>query len=97
MTGRGIFVVAAALVFGSVGLFLVAVFGPLFFPLSLTNSSEIDSGLIVLMLACCITFGAAAGAIAWKLTRRWAQSSRLQTIGLSNLRYRADEETSGRR
>ena len=54
-----------------VGLMLGAIFGPLIFPLSLTDSSAPENRALFLMLMCVLFFGAAGALLSWKMTARW--------------------------
>jgi hypothetical protein len=63
--------IIAAVVFAQVGFILAAIFGPLIFPLSLTDSSGPENRALFLMLMCVLFFGAAGALLSWKVTARW--------------------------
>jgi hypothetical protein len=50
---------------------IVAIFGPLLLPLSLSHSSSGEDAVPVLMLMFLLLFGTYAGCACWKLTARW--------------------------
>jgi ABC-type nickel/cobalt efflux system permease component RcnA len=64
--------VLVGFVFGAVGGFIVAVFGLLLFPLSLTDSSRAENATMFLFFAVFFLFGASGFWLCWKLTRRFA-------------------------
>ena len=64
--------VLVGFVFGAVGGFIVAVFGPLLFPLSMTDSSRAENATAFLFFAFFLLFGASGFWLCWKLTRRFA-------------------------
>ena len=59
-------------VLGGVGLMAVAIFGPLVYPLSLSDSESARSVNMTIgwMFAFLFGFGAAGFALCWKLTKR---------------------------
>jgi H+/Cl- antiporter ClcA len=69
--GRIFACMVAAGVFGYLGLIAVAIFGPLLFPLSLTDSSHAENSVVLLMLIVALLFGAAGVLLCWRLTSRW--------------------------
>jgi uncharacterized membrane protein YfcA len=64
--------VLCAFFFGCVGGFIVAVFGPLIFPASITGSSLGEDIVVFSMLAFFLAFGVGGYTICWKYTKRFA-------------------------
>ena len=63
-----------AAVFGWLGLLVVAIFGPLLFPLSLTDSSRAENMVLVLALMFFLLFGVIGIILCWRLTARWVRN-----------------------
>jgi hypothetical protein len=61
---------------GSVGGFIVAVFGPLLFPASITGSGPGENIVVFSMFAFFLAFGAAGFVICWKSTKRFADKEK---------------------
>jgi len=72
MTSRGrVFAcMFAAVAGGALSLGVVGIFGPLLFPLSLTDSSGPENKSFVLALICFLVFSAVSARLCWKLTER---------------------------
>ena len=65
-----------AFFFGCVGGFIVAVFGPLIFPASITGSSLGEDIVVFSMLGFFLAFGVGGFMICWKYTKRFADKDR---------------------
>jgi hypothetical protein len=68
--------VLCAVFFGCVGGFLVAVFGPLLFPASITGSSLGEDVVAFSMPAFFLAFGGCGFMICWKYTKRFTDEGR---------------------
>jgi hypothetical protein len=71
--------VLCAFFFGCVGGFIVAVFGPLLFPASITGSSLGEDIVVFSMLAFFLAFGVGGFMICWKYTKRFADKDRVSS------------------
>jgi hypothetical protein len=58
---------------GRVGLVVGAIFLPLVFPLSLTDSSHAENTVVGLMISIMVLFAVAGSVLCWKLTSRWVR------------------------
>jgi hypothetical protein len=56
-----------------IGLIVVAIFGPLRFPLSLTDSSRAENGVIALAVMLFLLFGTVGVTLCWKFTQRFSK------------------------
>jgi H+/Cl- antiporter ClcA len=63
----------AAAGFGFIGVIVVAIFGPLAFPLSLSDSSHAENAVLVLMLIAGLLFAVSGVVLCWKITSRWVR------------------------
>jgi hypothetical protein len=63
--------IITTVVFAQVGFMLGAIFGPVIFPLSLTDSSGPENSAAILMVICVLLFGAAGAKLSWKVSARW--------------------------
>lgn len=61
----------AAAICGYIGLLVVAIFGPLIFPLSLSDAERTENFVIGLAFVLAALFGAVGIVLCWKLTARW--------------------------
>lgn len=75
MTNLARFWSSAAVAFGAgaVGFMVVAVFGPLVYPASLTGDSSGESIVVFSSFLLFLLFGIAGFVLGWKLTKRFAE------------------------
>ena len=66
--------ILAAILLGNVGFIVGAIFGPLIFPLSLTDETGPENSTVILMLICALLSGAVGAALSWIITARYAKS-----------------------
>jgi len=74
--GRGWVSALVAVVAGSLGFFVVAVFGPLLYPAALTGSSPGENAAILSGFVFFLLFGATGFVLGWRFTRRFARRAR---------------------
>jgi hypothetical protein len=65
--------IGAGLVCGRVGLVVGAIFLPLAFPLSLSDSSQTENTAVALAILTMVVFAVAGSVLCWKLTARWVR------------------------
>jgi hypothetical protein len=68
--------ILCAFFFGCVGGFIVAVFGPLIFPASISGWSLGENIVVFSMPAFFVAFGVGGFIICWKYTKRFAQKDK---------------------
>ena len=71
--GADLICMGATLVCGRIGLIVGAIFLPLAFPLSLSDSSQAENTAVALAFLVTILFAAAGAMLCWKLTARWVR------------------------
>jgi hypothetical protein len=68
--GRVFVCMVAAAAGGGLSLLAVAIFGPLLFPLSLTDSGGPENKLFVVAVISFLVFSVVSGGLCWKVTER---------------------------
>ena len=86
--GRFWLSVGAGVAFSAGGALLVAIFGPLLFPLSLNDSDHPEDSVVRLLLATFLCCGICGFFLGWKLLRRCVENSHDPAVVNLDLRER---------
>jgi len=78
--GRFWLSVGAGVLFGTGGMLVVAIFGPLLSPLTLDGSHHPEDTVVSLMLGILVLFVLCGFLLGWKLTRRVVEDAQHQSL-----------------